>query len=116
MKQVLDEYSGRISIDGGSKLLVSDADIVTALHTAKEPVCTPYGPTFTIASRGSGSEDSSKVEGIATFQPVDNLKMDFFTHASFGVSNENPKYILQDLKNMTYALQPRGIAIVTAIK
>lgn len=116
LNQVLEEYGGRISIDGGSKVLVSDTSIANAIHAATEPVRTPFGPSITVAARGDPSEDPSQVEGIAKLEPVDSLKMDFFSHAVFGVLAEDPKFILQGLKHTIYALQPKGIAIVVALK
>lgn len=42
--------------------------------------------------------------------------MDHYTHAVFGVSGEDPKYIFGGIKHTIYALQPKGYAVVIALK
>ncbi|KAK5114753.1 hypothetical protein LTR85_010066 [Meristemomyces frigidus] len=120
LRQVLSEWGGRINIDAGAKLLVSDADIAAVIAESTKDIRTPYGPTITVATRGSGSEDASKIpEGVqVSLEPLDSLtsKMDFFTHAVFGVNSEDPKFVLEGLKWMKYALKPKGIAIVVSLK
>jgi len=117
LRQVLDEYGGRISIDGGSKILTSGTDVATSIAEATTAVRTPYGPTITIASTTPEKEDAGAIPGgNASISPLAELKMDHFTHAVFGVASEDPKYILQGLKHMVYALQPKGIAIVISLK
>ena len=113
LNDVLDEFGSRISIDGGSKVLVSDTNIAKDIHKATEAVRTPFGPSITVA--GQGSEDASQVQGVADVKPVNDLQMDFYTHAIFGVAQEDPKFVLQGLKHMVYALRPKGIAIVVAL-
>lgn len=110
LKQVLDEFGGRISIDGGSKVLVSDRNIAQALFDTTEDVRTPYGPTLTIASREQGSADASSLPANTDQIQADKLTMDFYTHAVFGVSSEDPKYVLEGLKHMIHAMRPKGYA------
>jgi hypothetical protein len=119
LNQLLCEYGSRISIDGGSSILASDPSIASAIAQATRDVRTPYGPSITIATR-SGQDapsDLSSIEGgnVST-EDVDRLKMDHFTHAVFGVRSEDPKFVLQGLKHMIYALRPKGVAIVISIK
>lgn len=116
--QILDEYGARISIDGGSTILTSDANVASAIASATKDVSTPYGPTITIVSRGEqGGVDTSRVDSNnVNVQPVDQLKMDFFSHAVFAVQSEDPKFVLQGLKHMLYALRPKGVAIVISLK
>ena len=116
LKQILDEYGGRISIDGGSKVLVSDANIAQALFDTTEHVRTPYGPILTIASRGQNTTDVSSLPANMEQVQADDLKMDNYTHAVFGVSSEDPKYVLEGLKLMRYAMRPKGYAIVIALR
>jgi len=120
LRQVLISYSARLSIDGGSKLLVSDAEIATQIADSTKDVRTPFGPTLTIATRGSEEGSAGKIpEGVnCNAEALDNLtsKMDYFTHAVFGVNSEDPKFVLEGLKWMKYALKPKGIAIVISIK
>lgn len=116
LKQILDEFGGRISIDGGSKVLVSDLNIAKALYETTEDVRTPYGPLLTIASREQGTAESSQLPQNTDQIQADKLKMDFYTHAVFGVSSEDPKYVLEGLKHMIYAMQPKGYAVVIALR
>lgn len=120
LRQVLSEWGGRINIDAGSKLLVSDTDIAATIGESTKDIRTPYGPTITVATRGSDRQDASKVpEGVlVSLEPLDSLfpKMDYFTHAVFGINSEDPKFVLEGLKWMKYALKPKGIAIVISIK
>lgn len=116
LRQVLDEYGGRISIDGGSKVLVSDVDVANALFETTEPVRTPYGPTITIVQRGQPGEDSSRLPQNASLKPVDNLEFDHYSHAVFGIVSEDPKFIFQGLKAMITAMQPKAIAVVISLK
>ena len=116
LKQVLEEYGDRLKIHGGSKLLVSDGTIAKALYEVTENVRTPYGPTLAVASQEQ--PDQAQVEGIpnAEVLAADKLAMDFYSHAVFGVSGEDPKYIFGGIKHTIYALQPKGYAIVISLK
>lgn len=116
LKDILGEFGGRISIDGGSKVLVSDLNIAQALFETTENVRTPYGPLLTIASREQGTTDASKLPPNTHQIQADKLKMDFYTHAVFGVSSEDPKYVLEGIKHMIYAMQPKGYAVVIALR
>ncbi|KAI5367231.1 hypothetical protein Slin15195_G023590 [Septoria linicola] len=116
LSQVIDEYGDRLKIHGGSKVLVSDGTIAKALFEVTEPVRTPFGPILTVASQEQ--PDPAQVEGIPNAQVVaaDKLDMDHYTHAVFGVSGEDPKYIFGGIKHTIYALQPKGYAIVISLK
>ena len=116
LKQILEEFGGRLSIDGGSKVLVSDLNIATALYETTENVRTPYGPLLTIASREAGSTDSSQLPANTDQVQADKLNQDTYTHAVFGVSSEDPKYVLEGLKYMIHAMQPKGYAVVIALR
>lgn len=116
LKQILDEFGGRISIDGGSKVLVSDLNIAQALFETTENVRTPYGPLLTIASREGAKTEASQLPPNTDQVQADKLTMDFYTHAVFGVSSEDPKYVLEGLKTMIYAMQPKGYAVVIALR
>lgn len=120
LQQVLNEYGSRVNIDSASKILVSDADIAAQLAEATKDIRTPFGPSITVATRGSGNEDASKIPAgaIVTMEPLESLtpKMDFFTHSVFGIDGEDPKYVLDGLKWMKYALRPKGVAIVISLK
>lgn len=116
LQQVIDEFGPRLNIHGGSKVLVSDSSIAQALYELTEPVRTPFGPTLTVASQEQS--DQSQVSHIpnATVLAADKLAMDHYTHAIFGVSGEDPKYIFGGIKHTIYALQPKGYAVVIALK
>ncbi|KAI7211678.1 hypothetical protein KC333_g7548 [Hortaea werneckii] len=134
LRQVFAEYSSRLSIDGGSKLLVSDTPTALQIADLTKDIRTPYGPRITIATRGqetaSPSSSSGSVEGgptpsavpedlNCTAEPLDSLtaKMDHFTHAVFVVNGtEDPKFVMQGFKWMHYALRPKGVAVVVALK
>lgn len=114
LSDVLNDFGGRLSIDGSSRILVSDTNIAIDLHEATKSVRTPYGPTITVA--GQGREDASKVKDIADIKPLNDLQMDYYTHSFFGVAQEDPKFVLQGLKHMVYALRPKGIAVLMALR
>jgi hypothetical protein len=116
LEQVLDEYGDRLSIHGGSDLLVSDPAIARALSSATAAVRTPFGPTLTVADQGV--PDPAAVAEIpnTTTRAADQLPMDHFTHAVFGVASEDPKYIFGGLKHVRYALRPKGYAVVISLK
>lgn len=116
LRQVLEEYGDRLKIHGGSKLLVSDGTIAKALYEVTEDVRTPYGPTLAVASQETPNQ--ALVEGISNAEVLaaDKLAMDHYTHAVFGVSGEDPKYIFGGIKHTIYALQPKGYAIVISLK
>ncbi|KAI6901707.1 hypothetical protein D0867_06928 [Hortaea werneckii] len=132
LRQVFAEYSSRLSIDGGSKLLVSDTPTALQIADLTKDIRTPYGPRITIATRGqeTSSSASSSGEGSpapstvpeglnCTAEPLDSLtaKMDHFTHAVFIVNGtEDPKFVMQGFKWMHYALRPKGVALVVALK
>lgn len=116
LKDILSEYGARLKIDGGSKVLVSDPNIAQSLFETTEDVRTPYGPLLTIASRGEGTVEDSQVPANTDQIQADKLQMDFYTHAVFGVSSEDPKYVLEGLKHMIYAMQPKGYAVVIALR
>ncbi|KAI7161233.1 hypothetical protein KC349_g2901 [Hortaea werneckii] len=132
LRQVFAEYSSRLSIDGGSKLLVSDTPTALQIADLTKDIRTPFGPRITIATRGqeTASSASSSGEGgpstsavpedlNCTAEPLDSLtaKMDHFTHAVFIVNGtEDPKFVMQGFKWMHYALRPKGVAVVVALK
>ncbi|KAI7266103.1 hypothetical protein KC345_g8278 [Hortaea werneckii] len=138
LRQVFAEYSSRLSIDGGATLLVSDTPTALQIADLTKDIRTPYGPHITIATRGtdsSSSSSSSSSSGSAggeagtatnipeelncTFEPLDSLtaKMDHFTHAFFTVQGtEDPKFVMRGFKWMHYALRPKGVAVVVALK
>ncbi|KAI6790305.1 hypothetical protein KC361_g8004 [Hortaea werneckii] len=140
LRQVFAEYSSRLSIDGGSQLLVSDTPTALQIADLTKDIRTPYGPHITIATRGTESFSSSSSsfssssgsgegagstatnvpEGLnCSFEPLDALtaKMDHFTHAIFIVNGtEDPKFVMQGFKWMHYALRPKGVAVVVASK
>ncbi|GAB1741809.1 hypothetical protein NU219Hw_g7217t1 [Hortaea werneckii] len=131
LRQVFAEYASRLSIDGGSKLLVSDTPTALQIADLTKDIRTPYGPHITIATRGqetasSGSGGGGPATGTnvpedvnCTAEPLDSLtaKMDHFTHAVFIVSGtEDPKFVMQGFKWMHYALRPKGVAVVVALK
>lgn len=116
LEQVFEEYGGRMKVNGSGKILVSDANVARAVHKATEDVRTSYGPTITIVKRGIPGEDAAAVEGIATYKALDQLEVDHYSHAFFGISGEDPKYILQGMKSMIFAMAPKGIAVVVSVK
>lgn len=114
LHQLMDEYGSRLSIDGGSDVLVSDAPLAQSLYEATEPVRTPFGPKITITARTTpeAPKDLPNTSVVA----ADNLKMDHYTHAVFGIDAEDPKYILEGLKKMLYGMRPKGYAIIISLK
>ncbi|KAI6898171.1 hypothetical protein KC348_g17532, partial [Hortaea werneckii] len=146
LRQVFAEYRSRLSIDGGSTLLVSDTPTALQLADLTKDIRTSYGPHITIATRdqttsspassscgptggeggggggggGGGSTPTNIPEDLnCSFEPLDALtaKMDHFTHAFFTVQGtEDPKFVLQGFKWMHYALRPKGVAVVVALK
>lgn len=132
LRQVFAEYSSRLSIDGGSKLLVSDTPTALQIADLTRDIRTPYGPHITIATRGQEASPSSgpgdggpttspvvPEDLNCTAEPLDSLtaKMDHFTHAVFVVNGtEDPKFVMQGFKWMHYALRPKGVAVVVALK
>lgn len=115
-QQVWSDYAGRISIDGGSKVLVSDANVANAIYRATEPVRTPYGPEITVARRGVQGEEESRLPDKAKYKNVDSLDFDHYSHAIFGLASEDPKFIMQGLKAMITAMRPKGVAVVISLK
>ncbi|CAK4029251.1 Hypothetical predicted protein [Lecanosticta acicola] len=114
LHQLMDEYGSRLSIDGGSDVLVSDPSLAKSLHEATEPVRTPFGPKITITARSTpeAPRDLPNTSVVA----ADALQMDHYTHAVFGIDAEDPKYILEGLKKMLYGMRPKGYAIVISLK
>ncbi|KAK3698047.1 hypothetical protein LTR37_017163 [Vermiconidia calcicola] len=115
LNQVLQEWGPRVNLQYNSKVLVSDGNVAKTIYAATEPFRNSFGPSITIASRGQDIGDVSNLQGV-TSKPLEELEMDTYTHAIFGLSGEDPKFILEGLKWMIYALQPKGIAIITSIK
>ncbi|KAF2166062.1 hypothetical protein M409DRAFT_66947 [Zasmidium cellare ATCC 36951] len=104
-----------LKIHGGSNILVSDASIALSLYESTAPVRTPYGPTITIAQQQNQSVTKPDFPNVEVVK-VDDLKMDEYSHAVFGVQSEDPKFILGGLRFMKYALRPKGYAVVISIK
>ncbi|KAK3706836.1 hypothetical protein LTR37_012515 [Vermiconidia calcicola] len=98
LNQVLQEWGPRVNLQYNSKVLVSDGNVAKTIYAATEDI-----------------GDVSNLQGV-TSKPLEDLQMDTYTHAVFGLSGEDPKFILEGLKWMIYALQPKGIAIITSIK
>ena len=116
LRQVLDEYGGRISIDGGSKVLVSDVNIANALSDLTKAIRTPFGPKITVAARSSSGQDSAELPPNTISKPADNLEFDHYSHAVFGIISEDPKFIFGGLKAMITAMAPKGVAVVISLK
>ena len=118
LQHIIDDFGDRLKLDAGSKVLVSDPNIAQALYERTEDVRTPFGPLLTIASREQqdASPSDSQLPKNTDQIAADDLKMDHYTHAIFGVSSEDPKYVLEGLKHMIYAMQPKGYAVVIALK
>lgn len=116
IQQVIEEYGGRLKFNITSKILCSDATVARAMYEGSKEYRSSYGPQIVIASRGPESGSSSNLDGIATSKALDDLEMDYYTHAVWGLAGEDPKTILQGFKYMIHALAPKGIAIVTSQK
>jgi hypothetical protein len=116
LKDTLEEYNSKIPIQYNAKVLVSDANVARTIYEHTSSVRNSFGPKIIIALRDSeNSPDLSGMEGVST-KPLDSLEMDTYTHAVFGLSGEDPKFILKGLQWMIHALQPKGVAIVTSLK
>jgi hypothetical protein len=116
INQVIEEYGGKLKFDHTSKILCSDANVARAMYEGSKDYRSSFGPQIVIASRGGESESSSDLDGIATLKALDDLEMDHYTHAVWGLAGEDPKTILHGFKYMIHALRPKGIAIVTSLK
>ncbi|KAK3676271.1 hypothetical protein LTR78_004022 [Recurvomyces mirabilis] len=118
---ILTEYKDRIAIDGSSRILVTDATVAQKLAEQHKDISTPYGPTFTVASAAGGAGEGTKTEDLGqniTVEAMDSLmpKMDYFTHAITDVSLADGKTVMEIMKWAKYALKPKGIAVVVALK
>jgi hypothetical protein len=116
INQVVEEYGGRLKFDHTSKILCSDANVARAMYEGSKDYRSSFGPQIVIASRGPESGSGANLDGIATLKALDDLEMDFYTHAVWGLAGEDPKTILTGFKYMIHALRPKGIAIVTSLK
>lgn len=116
LKDTLEEYNSKIPIHYNAKVLVSDANVARTIYEHTAPVRNTFGPKIIIASRGEENPpDVSSMEGVSS-KSLESLEMDTYTHAVFGLSGEDPKFILKGLQWMIHALQPKGVAIVTSLK
>lgn len=116
LTQVLSEFGTRLDIHGGSNILVSDPSLAKALYTATESVRTPFGPSLTVASQKEPDMASVSEIPNASVKAAEKLDMDHYTHAVFGVNQEDPKYLYEGLKHTLYALRPKGYAVVISIR
>jgi len=116
---VLEEFKARLSIDGSSRILVTDATVAKHLVDMTKDISTPYGPKFTIATAEPGAASNAEDLGpnVAT-ESIQDLtpKMDHFTHAITDVSRASGKTCMEIMKWAKYALQPKGILVVVALK
>lgn len=113
LTSLLSEYP--LNIHGGSHVLVSDASIAQSLYASTENIRTPFGPKITIAQQQGQNVEKPDIPNVDIVK-VDDLPMDHYTHAVFGVQSEDPKFILSGLKFMKYALRPKGYAVVISVK
>ncbi|EMC99392.1 hypothetical protein BAUCODRAFT_401900 [Baudoinia panamericana UAMH 10762] len=115
LADVLSEYRDRISIDGSSKILCTSATVAKHVAEQVKDISTPYGPKFTVVSKDS---QTSELGPNITSEPMDGLmaKMDYFSHAITDVSAEDGRSCMEIMKWAKYALQPKGIAVVIALK
>lgn len=116
INQVVEEYGGKLKFDHTSKILCSDANVARAMYEGSKDYRSSFGPQIVIASRGPESGSSANLDGIATIKALDDLEMDYYTHAVWGLAGEDPKTILTGFKYMIHALRPKGIALVTSLK
>jgi len=116
---LLEEFKARLSIDGSSRILVTDATVAKHLVDMTKDISTPYGPKFTIATAEPGAASNAEDLGpnVAT-ESIQDLtpKMDHFTHAITDVSRASGKTCMEIMKWAKYALQPKGILVVVALK
>ncbi len=118
---VLTEFKDRVSIDGGSRILVTDATIAKVVSDMVADISTPYGPKFTIATAGPITSSGSSQESLGPLIAHESIadlqsKMDHFTHALTDVSYADGKTAMEIMKWAKYALQPKGICVVVALK
>ena len=59
LTSVLEEFKDRLSIDGGSRILLTDATVAKHLVEMTKDISTPYGPKFTIATAEPGAADNA---------------------------------------------------------
>ena len=116
---LLEEFKARLSIDGSSRILVTDATVAKHLVDMTKDISTPYGPKFTIATAEPGAASNAEDLGPnVAFESIQDLtpKMDHFTHAITDVSRASGKTCMEIMKWAKYALQPKGILVVVALK
>ncbi|KAK3109986.1 hypothetical protein LTR53_016193 [Teratosphaeriaceae sp. CCFEE 6253] len=122
LTSVLEEFKDRLSIDGSSRILLTDATVAKHLVALTRDISTPYGPTFTIATAEPGAATSpGEQEDLGPNVEVKQIadltgKMDHFTHALTDVSRASGKTCMEIMKWAKYALQPKGILVVVALK
>ena len=118
LSQMIEEWGARVRIDAGSRILVSSPQLAKDIADLTKAVATPYGPTIVIAARdkASASKATDASAPNTTTEAIDDLKMDHFTHAIADVSSEGGKACMTIMKHAHYALAPKGIFIVIALK
>ncbi|KAK4898391.1 hypothetical protein LTR27_003987 [Elasticomyces elasticus] len=120
LTNLLNEFSARLSIDGSSRILVTDATVARHLVEMTRSIATPYGPKFTIASAepGVSSVNVDDLGPNVTTEQITNMdgKMDHFTHAVTDVSLASGRTCMEIMKWAKYALKPKGILVVVALK
>jgi len=119
LTNLLNEFSSRLSIDGSSRILVTDATVARHLVEMTKSIATPFGPKFTIAvaEPGASVDVDDLGPNVITEQITDMTgKMDTFTHAVTDVSRASGRTCMEIMKWAKYALQPKGILVVVALK
>ncbi|KAK5708129.1 hypothetical protein LTR97_000669 [Elasticomyces elasticus] len=119
LTNLLNEFSARLSIDGSSRILVTDATVARHLVEMTRSIATPYGPKFTIASAEPGvPQDVGDLGPNVMTEQITNMdgKMDHFTHAVTDVSLASGRTCMDIMKWAKYALKPKGILVVVALK
>jgi len=98
LTSVLEEFKDRLSIDGSSRILVTDATVAKHLVDMTKDIATPYGPKFTIATAEPGGASNAEDLGpnVAT-EMISDLtgSMDHFTHAVTDVSRASGKTCME---------------------
>ncbi|TKA73338.1 hypothetical protein B0A55_06780, partial [Friedmanniomyces simplex] len=121
LTNLLQEFAARLSIDGSSRLLVTDPTVARHLVEMTREIATAYGPKFTIAVAGEPHPSTDGVEELGpnvSAERIEDLtgKMDHFTHAVADVSLASGRTCMEVVKWAKYALQPKGVLVVVALK
>ena len=117
LRDILDEWSAKLGVNGSSRVAVSDMKTADTLVRWTQDAHKDLPWCINVSAKASAeSELNPKLQKQANISTVSKIQDDYFTHVFSHINANRANETLKVLKNAYYALIPKGIAVITCSK